>query len=164
MDTFSQSERSAIMRRVRGKDTTPEIAVRSMVHRMGLRFATHRADLPGTPDLVFPWRRKTMFVHGCFWHGHTCRSGRNRPSSNRAYWIPKLERNMARDASTRRRLRRLGWGVLTIWECELKNMPKLQRRIARFFGMALPAPGEARLAPTKRGSCVGAGHARPGRA
>ncbi len=133
MDTFTRDERSAIMRRVHGRDTTPEMLVRSLVHRMGLRFSAHRGDLPGKPDLVFPCRAKVIFVHGCFWHGHHCRSGQNRPASNRAYWIPKLDRNMARDAANRRRLRRLGWGVLTIWECELKNEARLGARIARFF-------------------------------
>ncbi|MBZ5583390.1 MAG: DNA mismatch endonuclease Vsr [Acidobacteriia bacterium] len=134
MDTFSRDERSAIMRRVQARDTKPEMLVRSLVHRMGLRFSAHRSDLPGKPDLVFPCRAKVIFVHGCFWHGHNCRSGRNRPSSNQDYWIPKLDRNMARDAANRRRLRREGWGVLTVWECELKNEPRLRGRIARFFG------------------------------
>lgn len=134
MDTFSPEERSSVMRRVRGKDTAPELAVRSMVHRMGLRFSAHRADMPGNPDLVFPSRGKVVFVHGCFWHGHGCRSGMNRPSSNKDYWIPKLEHNQKRDERNRRVLRRLGWSVLTIWECELKNPERLRRRVAAFFG------------------------------
>ena len=133
MDTFTRDQRSAVMRRVRGKDTKPELTVRRMAHGLGLRFSLHRSDLPGNPDLVFPCRRKVVFVHGCFWHGHDCRSGRNRPSSHREYWIPKLDRNKARDAANRRRLRAQGWGVLTIWECELKHAERLRRRIARFF-------------------------------
>ena len=133
MDTFTRDQRSAVMRRVRGKDTQPELTVRRMAHRMGLRFSLHRSDLPGNPDLVFPCRRKVIFVHGCFWHGHDCRSGRNRPSSNREYWIPKLDRNKARDAASRRRLRAQGWSVLTVWECELKHTERLRNRIARFF-------------------------------
>ena len=100
MDTFTPAERSAVMRRVRGKDTQPEMAVRSMVHRLGFRYALHRRDLPGNPDLVFPARDRVIFVHGCFWHGHSCRAGRNRPSSNSAYWTAKLDRNRARDAKT----------------------------------------------------------------
>jgi DNA mismatch endonuclease (patch repair protein) len=133
MDTFTAAERAAIMRRVRGKDTGPEMAVRRMVHRMGYRYGLHRADLPGNPDLVFPCRGKVLFVHGCFWHGHNCRAGRNRPSSNRGYWIPKLDRNQARDAANRRRLRALGWGVLTVWECQLNTPESLRLRIARFL-------------------------------
>jgi DNA mismatch endonuclease (patch repair protein) len=133
MDTFTPAERSAVMKRVRGKHTQPELAVRSMVHRMGFRFALHRRDLPGYPDLVFPARGRVIFVHGCFWHGHTCRAGRNRPRSNTSYWTAKLDRNQARDVVNRRRLRNLGWQVLVVWECELKNPERLRARIARFF-------------------------------
>jgi DNA mismatch endonuclease (patch repair protein) len=136
MDTLSKTERSAIMRRVRGKDTTPELAVRSLVHKLGLRYALHRGDLPGKPDLVLPGRSKVIFVHGCFWHGHSCRAGRNRPATHRAYWIPKLERNKARDAANSRRLRRKGWSVLTVWECQLKDADRLRRRIAKFFAIS----------------------------
>jgi DNA mismatch endonuclease, patch repair protein len=133
MDTFSAAARSEIMRRVRAKDTKPEMAVRRMVHAMGFRYALHRRDLPGCPDLVFPARRKVIFVHGCFWHGHSCRAGRNRPGSNTGYWIPKLERNAARDAAHRRELRRLGWKSLAVWECQLKDAARLSRRLQRFL-------------------------------
>lgn len=133
MDTFSPAERSEVMKRVGSKDTQPEMAVRSLVHRMGFRFALHRRDLPGNPDLVFPARNRVIFVHGCFWHGHSCRAGRNRPSSNTEYWLAKLDRNQSRDAANRRRLRNLGWRVLVIWECELKNPDRLRARIGRFF-------------------------------
>ncbi|HEX3879202.1 MAG TPA: DNA mismatch endonuclease Vsr [Bryobacteraceae bacterium] len=133
MDTFSAAERSAVMKRVRSKDTQPEMAVRSMVHRMGFRYALHRRDLPGNPDMVFPSRQRIIFVHGCFWHGHSCRSGRNRPASNTDYWIAKLNRNVARDSSNRRRLRSLGWRMLVVWECELKDPERLRARIARFL-------------------------------
>jgi DNA mismatch endonuclease, patch repair protein len=133
MDTLTPAERSAVMRRVRAKDTKPEMAVRSMVHRLGFRYSLHRRDLPGHPDLVFPARGCVIFVHGCFWHGHTCRAGRNRPSSNQSYWIAKLNRNQARDAASRRRLRNLGWQILVVWECELKDSDRLRARIARFF-------------------------------
>ncbi|HEX3880109.1 MAG TPA: DNA mismatch endonuclease Vsr, partial [Bryobacteraceae bacterium] len=133
MDTFSAAERSAVMKRVRSRDTQPEMAVRSMVHRMGFRYALHRRDLPGNPDMVFPSRQRIIFVHGCFWHGHSCRSGRNRPASNTDYWIAKLNRNVARDSSNRRRLRSLGWRMLVVWECELKDPERLRARIARFL-------------------------------
>jgi DNA mismatch endonuclease, patch repair protein len=133
MDTFTRSERSAIMRRVRGKDTVPELVVRRIVHGMGFRYSLTRQDLPGRPDLAFPCRRKVIFVHGCFWHGHSCRAGRNRPASNREYWIPKLERNKTRDGANARRLRAEGWGVLTIWECQLRGEERLRKRIERFL-------------------------------
>lgn len=133
VDTFAPAERAEVMRRVRGKDTGPEMAVRSLVHRMGFRFRLHRRDLPGNPDLVFPSRQRVIFVHGCFWHGHDCRAGRNRPSSNTGYWTAKLDRNCARDAVNRRRLWNLGWRVLVIWECELKNLERVRKRVARFF-------------------------------
>ena len=133
MDAFTPEGRSAVMRRVRGKDTRPEMTVRSLVHRMGLRYALHRRDLPGNPDLVFPARDRIIFVHGCFWHGHRCRAGRNRPASNTDYWTAKLDRNHARDAVNSRRLRNLGWRVLVIWECELKDTERLRARLARFF-------------------------------
>jgi DNA mismatch endonuclease (patch repair protein) len=133
MDTFTPAERSAVMKQVRGKDTAPEMIVRRMVHGMGFRYALHRRDLPGNPDLVFPARERVIFVHGCFWHGHSCRAGRNRPASNTSYWTAKLDRNVARDAANRRRLRQLGWRVLVIWECELKDSERLRVRLVRFF-------------------------------
>lgn len=111
------------MRRIQGKNTKPEIFLRSQLHRAGFRFRVHRKDLPGTPDIVFPSRRKVIFVHGCFWHQHSlCREGRM-PTTRQEYWKPKLERNVARDAATTDRLRGLGWGVLVVWECRLEKTP-----------------------------------------
>jgi DNA mismatch endonuclease (patch repair protein) len=133
MDTFTPDQRSELMRRVRGQDTEPEMMVRRFVHRMGFRYRLHCRELPGNPDLVFPSRRKIIFVHGCFWHGHACRSGRNRPSSNQMYWIPKLERNRKRDRANRRKLKKLGWDVLVVWECQLKHGEEAAARIARFL-------------------------------
>jgi DNA mismatch endonuclease, patch repair protein len=135
MDVFDTEKRSEIMRRVKGRDTTPELLVRRLVHRMGYRFRLHRKDLPGKPDLVFPGRRKIIFVHGCFWHGHTCRRGRNRPSTRREYWDRKLDRNKERDQQTTRRLRRMGWSVLIVWECQLRpsKIDTTLRRIQRFL-------------------------------
>lgn len=126
------TDRSANMRAIRSKGTKPEIAVRQLVHRMGLRFRLHRADLPGKPDLVFPSRRKVIFVHGCFWHSHGC-SRSHVPRSNLEYWRGKLERNSKRDALYRRSLKSAGWKLLVIWECEVKNVPVLSRRVARFL-------------------------------
>lgn len=130
---MSQERRSENMRRIRSKGMAPELAVRSMVHRLGYRFRLHRRDLPGTPDLVFPKAKAVIFVHGCFWHQHSrCRDGRV-PSSNKGYWLPKLETNVARDRRNRQRLRRRGWTVLIIWECEIKELERVRARIVSFL-------------------------------
>ena len=116
----------------------PEMAVRRITHAMGYRYRLHRKDLPGKPDLVFPGRRKVIFVHGCFWHQHSdpaCRIAR-RPKSNRQYWVPKLERTVARDAEHLTQLAELGWDVLVIWECEVKDNTETAERIRRFLKRA----------------------------
>lgn len=126
--------RSENMRRIRSKDTAPEMAVRSLAHRLGYRYRLHRKDIPGKPDLVFPGRRKVIFIHGCFWHQHPgCREGRP-PKSNTAYWLPKLERNMERDKDALARLAAAGWDVLVIWECETKDAEILARTLTGFLG------------------------------
>ena len=107
------------MARVRAANTGPEIAVRRVVHGLGYRFRLHRRDLPGTPDLVLPKYRAVLFIHGCFWHQHSCRRGQKQPASNQEYWGPKLSRNVERDAEARSALEALGWRVLTVWECEI---------------------------------------------
>ena len=133
MDRLSSAERSALMARVRGKDTKPELAVRRLIHQLGYRFRLHRRDLPGCPDLVFVALRKVVFVHGCFWHRHACPRGtRKAPMS--AYWTAKIQRNVARDKVNERALRAQGWGVLSIWECDLKNMEAVERKVRRFLG------------------------------
>ena len=133
MDTRTRAQRSAIMRAVRGRDTGPEIAVRSLVHRLGYRFRLHRRDLPGTPDLVFPSRRNAIFVHGCFWHGHKCRYGRL-PKSRIEFWAAKIARNAERDKENVRALKRLGWSSFCIWQCELRKPKGLSERLVRFLG------------------------------
>jgi DNA mismatch endonuclease, patch repair protein len=132
-DPFSAAERSAVMRAVKGKDTTPELVVRRLVHRLGYRYRLHVADLPGKPDLVFPARRKVIFVHGCFWHWHTCKRGRRMPKAHSDYWTKKLLRNQARDRRHRAALRRHGWSVLVIWECQTKDAAKLSAKIQQFL-------------------------------
>lgn len=127
--------RSANMRAIRSKDMRPELAVRSLVHKMGYRFRLHRSDLPGKPDLVFVSRRKAIFVHGCYWHGHSCKLA-HAPKSNTEYWGPKLQRNRARDRKNLRSLRRQGWTPFVIWECELKNVEASATRIRRFLDRA----------------------------
>lgn len=133
MDTISPERRSQNMSRIRSKDTSPEMVVRRMAHNLGYRFRLHRRDLPGKPDLVFPSLHKAVFVHGCFWHQHSrCIDGRV-PRSNVGYWQSKLERNRARDIRARRALRRLGWDVLVIWECETKDAERIRRRLTAFL-------------------------------
>lgn len=131
-DRCSPAERSAIMARVRAVNTGPEVVVRRLVHRLGYRFRLHRRDLPGTPDIVLPRYRAVVFVHGCFWHQHDCRHGRRQPATNQAYWLPKLARNVKRDAAARNALEELGWRVLTIWECQIGDSD-LGVRIADFL-------------------------------
>lgn len=114
------------------KDTGAEKAVRSVVHRLGYRYALHRTDLPGKPDLVFVSRQKIIFVHGCFWHGHSCRYGRL-PKSRLDYWQSKITANRARDREQVSQLRKQGWSVLTVWQCQLKNNRSLEVRIMRFL-------------------------------
>lgn len=113
-----------MMGRIRGKDTKPEMAVRRMAHQLGFRFRLHRRDLPGCPDLVFPGRRKVVFVHGCYWHRHPgCRMAYE-PKSNVAFWRKKFAANVARDAKALADLKNQGWDTLVIWECEARD-PKL---------------------------------------
>ncbi len=133
-DVFSAEKRSEIMRAIRGRDMKPERLLRSALHKLGYRFRLSVARLPGKPDLVFPARRKVIFVHGCFWHQHgRCIDGR-RPKSNTEYWRPKLERNVERDRENRKALRRLGWRVLVVWECEiLRALPRALNRARKFL-------------------------------
>ncbi len=128
-DNMAPEHRRHTMASVRRRDTAPEIMVRRIAHRLGLRFRLCRRDLPGRPDLVFPRLRWVIFVHGCFWHSHTCKKGRLRPLNNAALWRTKLEGNVTRDRAAVLRLRRDGWQVLTLWECQLKNLPKLMGQI-----------------------------------
>ena len=121
------------MSRIRGKDTTPERAVRSMVHGLRYRFLLHGRDLPGRPDLVLPRLRTVIFVHGCFWHRHArCRYATT-PATRRAFWLEKFERNVERDRRTAAALRRLGWSVITVWECQLRRPAKVRARLERML-------------------------------
>jgi DNA mismatch endonuclease (patch repair protein) len=133
MDTLSTERRSSNMRQIRSTDTAPELAVRRIVYPLGFRYRLHRNDLPGKPDLAFISRKKVIFVHGCFWHQHSCREGRV-PGSRLEYWKPKLTRNKERDAANQALLRAKGWKVLLVWECELNDPRLLAERIGRFLG------------------------------
>lgn len=132
MDTLTPSQRSERMSRVRSRDTGPELAVRRLVHSMGFRYRL-QGHLPGRPDMVFSGRRKVIFVHGCFWHRHAGCSKCRLPKSRVDFWLAKLEGNRRRDKLNQRRLRRAGWGVLIVWECELNDMDRLGERIKRFL-------------------------------
>lgn len=135
-DKLTKARRSANMARIKSKDTKPELKVRRAAHALGYRFRLHRSDLPGKPDLVFARRRKVIFVHGCFWHQHadpSCLDGR-KPRSNSSYWDTKLESNLNRDRTANLELQRLGWDVLTVWECELKDDLSLAKRLTEFLG------------------------------
>jgi DNA mismatch endonuclease, patch repair protein len=136
MDTLTPSQRSARMALVRGRDTKPEMQVRSLLHVAGYRFRLRKPRLPGKPDLIFSSRRKVVFVHGCFWHRHpdaTCKLARV-PKSRLDFWLPKLESNRQRDERTRNELRRAGWDVEIVWECQLRNPEAVQRKLRRFLG------------------------------
>ena len=134
-DTLSKEERSERMSRVRGKDSKPEMVVRRLVHRMGYRYRLHRRDLPGTPDLVFPSRKKAIFVHGCFWHRHpdpACKLARL-PKSRLDFWEPKLEGNRRRDRDNQARLSELGWDVLVVWECQIGYKEQIENIVRAFL-------------------------------
>lgn len=132
-DKLSPERRSANMRRIQSKHTSPEMAVRQLVHGMGFRYRLHVAGLPGKPDLVFRRLKKIVEVHGCFWHQHEGCIDSHIPKSRVGYWRPKLKRNVSRDGANQRELWRLGWKVLVLWECQTKNLAAIQRRIARFL-------------------------------
>ncbi|WP_456282170.1 very short patch repair endonuclease [Cupriavidus sp. JZ107] len=132
MDTLTPEARSHLMSRIRSKDTNPERMVRSMLHRMGHRFRLHRKDLPGRPDIVLPRHKKVVLVHGCFWHGHFCRLAPG-SKSNTQYWSPKIEANRSRDARNRAALINLGWDVLELWECEIRDAKQTEERLRSFI-------------------------------
>ena len=128
-DVFDETTRSAVMRRVKGRNTSPELKVRRALTALGARYRLHRADLPGKPDIVMPGRRLAIVVHGCFWHGHDCARGARVPKDNRDYWVGKVARNRARDERNREALAALSWRVETIWECDLKDPATLEARL-----------------------------------
>ena len=132
-DVYGPEKRSAVMRRVKGRDTTPEKTVRRLLTRLGARYRLHRKDLPGKPDSVMPGRRLALFVHGCFWHGHDCPRGARVPKANRDYWTAKVARNRARDVAAREALTASGWRVETVWECELKDEVAVSERLRRLL-------------------------------
>lgn len=134
VDSLTPAQRSQNMSRIRGKDTSPELTVRRLLHGLGYRYRVHRKDLPGTPDIAFSARRKAIMVHGCFWHRHpNCRFAYV-PKSRTKFWAEKFARNQARDSAVQQALRERGWKVLVIWECELKEPEDLVFRLTSFLG------------------------------
>lgn len=133
-DFMTPEQRSAHMSKIRSKNTKPEILLRKMVHREGLRYRLHDSKLPGKPDLVFAGRKKVIFVHGCFWHGHGCPVGARLPKSNTAFWAEKRLRNRERDLRQDAELRALGWEPLIVWECEIKADSTVIGTVKSFLG------------------------------
>ncbi len=133
-DRVTKEQRSLNMAAVRSSDTTAEKTVRSILHRLGLRFRLHQRTLPGTPDIVLKRHETVVFVHGCFWHSHECPRGKV-PSVRSGFWVPKLARNRERDRANADSLRELGWRVLTVWECELREPTRLACRLGRDFAV-----------------------------
>ncbi len=133
-DVYGPEKRSAVMRRVKGRGTGPELAVRKLIWSLGGRYRLNRADLPGKPDIVLSGRRLAVFVHGCFWHGHDCARGARVPKANREYWTAKVDRNQARDAAARSALEAAGWRVEVVWECALKDRDGLAERVKGWLG------------------------------
>ena len=132
MDRVSASKRSEIMRNVKCKNTTPEMTVRRLIYAMGYRYRLHQKNLPGTPDLVFKGRKKVIFIHGCFWHGHHCKKGKL-PKTNIVYWENKIKKNIERDKTNYDKLKKLNWEILVIWACEIRNIDNLTIKIDYFL-------------------------------
>nr|WP_255503860.1 very short patch repair endonuclease [Cupriavidus sp. UME77] len=127
-------ERSRIMSAIRATDTKPELAVRRLLREIGYPgYRLYRRDLPGTPDIAYLGRKRAILVHGCFWHSHDCKTGRRLPTTNCDYWLPKRERTKQRDFNTKTALEKLGWRVLVVWECELRDSSSLIVRLTAFM-------------------------------
>jgi DNA mismatch endonuclease, patch repair protein len=133
VDVLTPEQRRLNMSRIRAKDTKPEMIVRRLLHSMGFRYRLHRRELPGCPDLVFPARKKAIFVHGCYWHMHSCRYGQVAPSTNAEFWAAKRKANVARDQRNQVKLAEAGWTSITVWECETKDVKKIGVRLRRFL-------------------------------
>ncbi|MCK5708099.1 MAG: DNA mismatch endonuclease Vsr [Candidatus Aureabacteria bacterium] len=133
MDHLSKNKRSWNMSRIRSTNTKPEMIVRKVAHSLGFRYSLHRKDLPGKPDLVLKKHKTVIFVHGCFWHQHKNCKRANVPKSNFEYWEAKLNRNIERDKKNKRELKKLGWKIIIIWECETKNTEKLIKKISKIY-------------------------------
>jgi len=132
-DTLTRLQRKFCMSQNKGKDTSPEIYVRGLVHCLGYRYRLHRRDLPGCPDMVFPGKKKVIFINGCYWHRHNCKKGRSMPATRKDFWQPKFKKTILRDKRNLKKLRLLGWKILVIWECQMQDAEKLTRRLRAFL-------------------------------
>ena len=151
-DVYDADKRSAVMRQVKGSGTTPERTLRRLLTGLGARYRLNRRDLPGSPDIVLPGRRLAIFAHGCFWHGHACARGARVPKTNRDYWLGKVARNRARDATVGAALAEAGWRVEVVWECEMKDEAALTGRLAALMDSApLSSSRGRRVSAVKRG-------------
>lgn len=139
MDHCSKQKRSEIMSRVGQRNTKPELSVRKFLFSQGFRYRINVKKLPGSPDIVLPKYRTAIFVHGCFWHGHSCRAG-HRPRSNTDYWLPKITANIERDARKIAELKELGWRIFVIWQCEISSIVKRNTRLTLLVRDILSAP------------------------
>ncbi len=133
IDKLTKKQRSYCMSHNKGKDTKPEFFVRKLVFSLGYRYRLHKKNLLGCPDIVFGPRKKVIFVNGCYWHRHSCKKGQSLPETRRVFWRDKFDRTIQRDKDNYKELKRLGWGVLVIWECQLGKIEKLEHRIIRFL-------------------------------
>lgn len=129
-DNLTKAERSKLMSKVSQKNTKPEMIVRKYLHSKGFRYRTNVKKLPGSPDIVLAKYKTVIFVHGCYWHGHSCRAG-NLPSTNLTYWQKKISDNQKRDTKKENMLKELGWKVLKVWGCEVKTLQKREERLTR---------------------------------
>ncbi len=160
-DVYSPEKRSAVMRRVKGRDTSPEIAVRRMLRAAGIGYRLGGQGLPGKPDIVMKGRRTAVFVHGCFWHGHDCARGARKPKANADYWTAKLARNVARDREVVARLTKGGWRVVTVWECDLKAPDAAAKLVAEVRQAAAVSASSASEASPARTCGWFRGHPAP---
>jgi DNA mismatch endonuclease (patch repair protein) len=133
MDTLTTQERSERMGRVLSRDTRPELSLRSMVWALGYRYRKHRKDIPGHPDIAFVGKKRAIFLHGCFWHRHDCPSGGRSPKTRTEFWTAKFKRNVERDAEVTKQLKNAGWQSLVVWECQLRDRSRVERRIRKFL-------------------------------
>lgn len=132
-DNLTPEQRSYCMARIRDKNTKPEIIVRKLVYALGYRYRLHVSNLPGKPDLVFRKPKKVIFVQGCFWHRHSCRFGKVKPKQNRKYWETKFSKNVARDKANIKKLKKEGWQIKEIWECQIRRSDFLIKILQRFL-------------------------------
>ena len=133
MDVLTKKQRSYCMSKIRCKDTKPEISVRKIIYNLGYRYRIHKKNLPGRPDIVLSKHKKIIFVNGCWWHRHNCKLGRRTPKSRLSYWLPKLRANKERHIRNVKKLRNQGWKVLNVWECKIKDIERLKKKISIFL-------------------------------